>query len=142
MPTKREKSQQIILDGLDQEAVILIGLTSSELSMVFGGSFLLYVIICCLVLGLFGLPIGLGIGFVQGWVLGKKIGRMKQGRPSYLLIGELSRKWQLHGLSIFGLFKIKIPSGFINDAVWDFQSHICGNEPKLIRKHNPNEDED
>ena len=141
MQTKSENTQQIILDGLDEEAVILIGLTSTELGMAFGVSFAMYVIIFIVVLGLFGIPVGSTVGFAQGWVLGKKIGRLKQGRPSYLLFGELKRKVQLQGLSFFGLFKMKIPMGFLDDQVWDNQSHTLGNETKLTSKYISNDDE-
>ncbi|WP_318482603.1 DUF3487 family protein [Photobacterium leiognathi] len=134
MQTQRENTQQCKLDDLDEAAVILLGLTSSELGMVFGSSILCYVIIGAIAFGLMGLPVGIGVGLIQGWFLGEKIGRMKQGRPSYLLIGELTRKWQLDGLSVFGLFKIKIPSGFIDDTTWDTQSHIHGTRLDLIKR--------
>lgn len=139
MQTQRENTQQCKLDDLDEAAIILLGLTSSELGMVFGGSIMCFVLIGVITFGLMGLPVGIAIGLIQGWFLGKKIGRMKQGRPSYLLVGELTRKWQLDGLSIFGLCKIKIPSGFIDDTTWDTQSHIHGTQLDLI-KRNSNEE--
>ncbi|HIF9337787.1 DUF3487 family protein [Photobacterium damselae] len=135
MQTQDEKTQQVILDGLDTDAVIIIGLTSQELVMIFGSSLLFYVILFLLVLGMMGIPIGLAIGLAQGWVIGKKIGRMKQGRPSELLFGEIKRNIQLNGLSLFGITKIKIPFGFIDDKTWDNQSHIFGNEVKLLPKN-------
>lgn len=141
MQTQRENTQQTKLDDLDEAAIILLGLTSSELGMVFGGSIMCFALICLIILGLMGLPIGIAIGLIQGWLLSKKIGRMKQGRPSYLLIGELTKKWQLQGLSIFGLFKIKIPSGFIDDTSWDTQSHIHGTQLDLIKRKSNDEDE-
>lgn len=141
MQTQKENTQQVILDGLDADAIILIGLTSPELLMIFGSSFLFYVVLLVLFFGMMGIPFGLAIGFTQGWFLGRKIGRMKQGRTSELLFGEIKRNWQLKGISFFGLFKIKIPSGFIEDKTWDNQSHKCGNEEKLSPKveHESNE---
>lgn len=142
MPTVKEKTQQLILDTLDEEAVIIFGLTSAEIGMIFGFFIFVSILSFVFLFGLMGLkmyalkalPIGLGVGIVISFIVGRKVGRLKQGRPSYLLLGDLSRNVQLKGLSIFGLFKLKIKSGFYNSQSWDNQSHkeITSDKVKVL----------
>ena len=71
--------------------------------------------------------VGMGFGMLTGlglaWVIAGKIGTLKQGRPSYLLWGEIKRNLQIDGISVFGLFRLKFDMGFIGTKTWDNCSH-------------------
>lgn len=77
---------EFIPDRLNEEPVIFIGMTDSELRI--GGvlSVLIWVPVCVLIAMLFGqaiLGIGAGVTFALGtmWVLGKKLKTLKRGKP-------------------------------------------------------------
>lgn len=133
MSIEAENTQIVLLEDLDNSPPVLKGLNAEELLVVVGFSLVLQIVIW-IFLSLFlfsklmvGIPIGVMFGLVQAWVIAGKVAILKQGRPSYMLWGDIKRDLQTKGVSIFGICLFKINFRFIETQVWDNNSHKDGN---------------
>lgn len=116
-----ESEIAFIPDRLNEEPVIYIGMTNSELKLAGMVSVAFWIPVCLLIAsllgkGILGLAAGTGLAFATMWLVGKKLRVLKRGKPKQFHVMSIAAWLEDHGLK---------PQTMIRQtAVWDIRRKV------------------
>lgn len=107
-----------IPDRLNEEPIIFIGMTDSELKMAGMVSVGFWIPVCVVVAtllgaGILGLAAGTLLAFASMWFIGKKLRVIKRGRPKQFHVMTIAAWLEDHGLKSQTMIR--------QSTIWDIQ---------------------
>ncbi len=116
-----EKEISFIPDRLNEEPVIYIGMTNSELKLAGIVSVVFWMPICLFISillgkGILGLAAGTIMAFCSMWLVGKKLRVIKRGKPKQYHVMSIAAWLEDHS--------VKPQSMIRKNAVWDIRRKV------------------
>lgn len=115
-----DKEIYFIPDRLNEEPVIYIGMTQSELKMAGLVSVLFWLPVCIIIAvmlgyGTYGIAAGVVLAFGSMWLIGKRLRILKRGKPKGYHATAIAAWLEQHGL--------KPKTMLLTSGVWDIRRH-------------------